>query len=135
MKVQLRYAGLPFIGAFAVHYWFVVFEGARAERWEVWQRKNAGGTSIGHVHCNLKHPDDGVGGGPYRIATEWQGEAALRIHAVLREIETRYPDCHRYVLWPGPNSNSFVAWVLEQAGIDFRLGLRGIGRGYYRRNT
>ena len=63
MKVELRYAPLPFIGAIAVHYWFVVTDEAGAcHRWEVWQTKNAGGTSIGHVHCDLKSLDAVVGG-------------------------------------------------------------------------
>ena len=53
MKVELRYAPLPLIGAIAVHYWFVVFDDAGAcHRWEVWQTKNAGGISYGHVHCD-----------------------------------------------------------------------------------
>jgi hypothetical protein len=33
-------------------------------------------------------------------------------------------------MWPGPNSNTFVAWVLREAGIDFALDARGIGRSY-----
>ena len=41
-----------------------------------------------------------------------------------------YPYCERYRYWPGPNSNTFVAWVLRQAGIDQRLGRRAIGRNY-----
>ena len=49
MKVELRYAPLPWIGFLAVHYWFVVYDDAGAcHRWEVWQTKNAGGTSFGH---------------------------------------------------------------------------------------
>src|SRR6266404_1579537 len=65
MKVELRYATLPGpIGLFAAHYWFVVWDADGSHRWEVWQTKNAGGWSIGHVHCDLKLPDAGVGGGP-----------------------------------------------------------------------
>ena len=128
MKVELRYAPLPFIGAIAVHYWFVVTVDAGAcHRWEVWQTKNAGGTSIGHVHCDLKSPDAGVGGGPSRVAAEWSGEQAVRIAAVLATPEI-YPHGQRYRYWPGPNSNSFVAWVPDRAGIKYALHWRGIGR-------
>ena len=135
MRIQLRYATLPYpIGAFAVHYWFVVFdEDGSCRRWEVWQTKNAGPFCIGHVHRDLKHPDAGVGGGPSRIAKEWQGDAARRIAKVLEAVE-KYPHCERYRYWPGPNSNTFVAWVLREAGIDFALSPRGIGRrfgGYF----
>lgn len=129
--VQLRYATLPFpFGLFAVHYWFVVFdEDGACHRWEVWQTKNAGGTSIGHLHCDLKGPDAGVGGGPARIAAQWQGDNAALIKKILETAET-YPYCHRYRPWPGPNSNTFAAWVLREAGIPHPLARRAIGRNY-----
>ncbi len=128
MKVELRYAPLPFIGAIAVHYWFVVTDDAGAcHRWEVWQTKNAGGTSIGHLHCDLKAPAADVGGGATRLAAEWRGDEAARIAAVLARPES-YPHSQRYRYWPGPNSNSFVAWVLKRAGIQYALHWRGIGR-------
>ncbi|MGH8221426.1 MAG: DUF3750 domain-containing protein [Woeseiaceae bacterium] len=129
--VQLRYATLPFpFGLLAVHYWFVVFEpDGTCHRWEVWQTRDAGGTSIGHVHCDLKRPDDGVGGGPARIAAQWRGNDAFSIKKVL-ETAQAYPHCHRYRAWPGPNSNTFAAWVLREAGIEQRLDARAIGRSY-----
>lgn len=130
--VQLRYASLPyFFGVLADHYWFVVFDGRSGDchRWEVWQTRNAGGQSIGHVHCDLKHPDAGVGGGPSRIAAEWRGVEASALRAVLERPEA-YPHCQRYRYWPGPNSNTFAAWVLREAGIEFRLHRRAIGRNF-----
>jgi hypothetical protein len=130
-SVQLRYATLPFpLGWLAVHYWFVVFEpGGACHRWEVWQTKNAGGTSVGHLHCDLKGPDAGVGGGPARIAAEWTGEQAASIRRILENCG-HYPYCHRYLPWPGPNSNTFAAWVLRQAGIAHRLPWKAIGRHF-----
>jgi hypothetical protein len=126
LTAQLRYAPLPYIGAFAWHYWFVV----SGHRWEVWQTKNAGGSScIGHVHCDLKAPEDSVGGGPSRLAMTWEGDEAHRILEVLNRVET-YPACQRYHYWPGPNSNTFVAWVLREARIDYALDPRGIGKNY-----
>lgn len=132
MLVQLRYAPLPFIGALAVHYWFVVIDedSGACDRWEVWQTKNAGGVSIGHVHCNLKDPDAGVGGGPARVAAEWNGEAARKLLSVLGAAFQAYPYRDRYRPWPGPNSNTFAAWVLRQAGIQFPLHWKAIGKGY-----
>ena len=133
MKVELRYAPLPFIGLIAVHYWFVVYDDAGAcHRWEVWQSANAGGTSYGHVHCDLKAPEANVGGGPSRRAALWEGEDAARIARVLDEARN-YPHRDRYLPWPGPNSNSFVAWVLRRAGIDYALHWRGIGQRWKER--
>ena len=130
MRVQLRYATLPApIGMIAVHYWLVAWKGAACHRWEVWQTKNAGGHSIGHVHCDLKPPDEGVGGGPAHIAAEWTGREAAAIHAVLDAVD-RYPHCHRYIVWPGPNSNTFAAWVLKRAGIRHKLVWRALGKRF-----
>ena len=131
MRVELRYATLPFpLGLVAAHYWFVVFEpDGTCRRWEVWQTPDAGGTSIGHVHCDLKAPDDGVGGGPARIAAQWTGEPAFRLKTILEEAKA-YPFCHRYRAWPGPNSNTFAAWVLRRAGIEHRLPWQALGRNF-----
>jgi hypothetical protein len=133
VKVQLKYATLPApLGAIALHYWFNVLDPASGgcERWEVWQRRNAGGISIGHVHCNLKAPDDGVGGGPAQLAVEWAGEPALSILQILKNAGSDYPHRDRYLPWPGPNSNTFVAWVLRQAGVDFPLPWKAIGKNF-----
>lgn len=130
LKVELRYATLPSVlGLFAAHYWFVVFDEAGCHRWEVWQTPNAGGRSIGHVHCDLKHPDAGVGGGPTRIAGEWTGAEALALKKVLQDSKN-YPFCGKYRYWPGPNSNTFAAWVLRKAGIDHTLGPMAFGKRY-----
>ena len=128
MKVELRYAPLPLIGAIAVHYWFVVQDEAGAcHRWEVWQTPDAGGTSFGHVHCDLKAPLADVGGGRTRLAARWEGLEATRLAAVLKDA-AKYPWRSVYRYWPGPNSNSFVAWVLRQARVRYALHWKGIGR-------
>jgi hypothetical protein len=129
-KVELRYAPLPSVlRFFAVHYWFVVYDEAGCHRWEVWQTKNAGGRSSGHVHCDLKAPEDGVGGGPSRVEAVWTGEAATRLKRVLEQAET-YPFCDKYRYWPGPNSNTFAAWVLRRAGIRHRMVPMAFGKRY-----
>jgi hypothetical protein len=129
-RVELRYAGLPFLGFLAVHYWFIVEDAGECHRWEIWQSANAGGRSIGHLHCDLKPPQANVGGGPTRLAAAWRGDEARRIAEVLARCAEEYPYCRRYLPLPGPNSNTFVAWVLERAGIEHRLGWRALGRGY-----
>jgi Protein of unknown function (DUF3750) len=130
--VQLRYATLPhFLRAIAIHYWFAVFDvnSRRWQRWEVWQSKDAGGQSMGHVHCDRRHPDCGVGGGASRLAAEWDGSAAQAICAVLMKAQD-YPHWDRYRAWPGPNSNTFVAWVLREAGLHYSYDPRAIGKDY-----
>ena len=133
MVVELRHAPLPLIGALAVHCWFVVYDDSGGcERWEVWQTPDAGGTSIGHVHRDLKGPDEGVGGGPPRTAAKWKGASAEKICQVLKASDA-YPHCRRYRYWPGPNSNTFAAWVLREAGIEYAFPWKAFGARYGRR--
>ena len=91
-RIELRCAGIPFLGWLADHYWFVLHEDTGAcRRWEVWQTANAGGTAFGHLHCDLKPADANVGGGPTRTVCEWKGEDALRISRVIFSCENNYP--------------------------------------------
>jgi hypothetical protein len=130
MEVELKCAGIPYLSAIAVHYWFVTVDGGRRDRWEVWQRANAGGTSIGHLHFNLMHADASVGGSAARTVNRWQGDESARIAEALYRSCEAYPYRHRYRAIPGPNSNTFVAWILREAMIAHNLSWRGIGKGY-----
>jgi hypothetical protein len=130
--VQLYLATLPSVlGAVAVHHWFVVTdaETGRRDRWEVWQHREAGGESWGHVHRNLMRADRPVGGGPPFVAAEWRGEEAARLRALLEQPEA-YPfqNCYRY--WPGPNSNTYAAWNLSRAGLLHDFDPRGVGKDF-----
>lgn len=130
VTVELLYATIPGLVRFvAAHYWFVVHDETGDYRFEVWQTANAGGWSIGHVHCNLKPPKANVGGGPTKLAAIWHGEEALRIQEVLVNAKA-YPFCHTYRYWPGPNSNTFAKWVLHKAGIQYTLGPMAFGKRY-----
>jgi hypothetical protein len=127
--VQLYRAGIPFLGWLAAHYWFVVREGERCDRWEVWQSPDAGGRSVGHLHCNLKPPEAHVGGGPTALVAEWRGEEGRRLHEVL-SASGRYPYTRKYRYWPGPNSNTYVAWVFREARVEYPLGRLALGKNY-----
>jgi hypothetical protein len=131
-RVQLWSATLPSaLRIIAVHTWFNGFDEAegRWRRWEVWQNRDAGGESWGHVHCDLMHPERPVGGGPARCEWEWHGDEAERLLVVLKR-SPEYPERNRYRYWPGPNSNTYAAWVLSQAGIDYSLDPRAVGKDF-----
>ena len=130
MIVELKYAGIPRLGLIAVHYWFVTTDKDRRDRWEVWQRAGAGGESIGHLHRNLMRPDSNVGGSPTQLEKHWDGDQAERIVTVLRRSWEEYPYRTFYRALPGPNSNTFVAWVLREATIAHRLSWKGIGKQF-----
>jgi len=74
-------------------------------------------------------PAGGVGAGPSWGLAEWRNEPAARLSAILND-PLRYPhrDSYRYV--PGPNSNTYAAWVLREAAINLDLPPAAIGSGY-----
>jgi hypothetical protein len=130
--VQLRYATLPSpLSHVAIHYWFAVFtsDDKKWSRWEVWQNPDQVPASWGHVHKNLMHPDSGVGGGAYKIEKEWRGKRARNIINVLNK-PNEYLYRNQYHAWPGPNSNTYVAWVLKQARIPVDLNPKAIGKDF-----
>lgn len=130
MTVELKYAGIPWCGLFAVHYWFVTERVGKRNRWEVWQTPNAGGSSNGHLHRNLQRPDANVGGGPTCLERSWSGEEADRITQALQLSWNVYPCRSLYFAFPGPNSNTYVAWVLREAAIEHPLSWKGVGKDF-----
>lgn len=130
LEVQLRAAKIPVIGWLAVHYWFAIIQPERTTRWEIWQSRNTGGESWGHLHKNLMPFDRGVGNGASWLVTNWTGETARKLTDLLENSPNIYPHnyCYRYV--PGPNSNTYARWILEQADLRCPLGRKAIGQSY-----
>jgi hypothetical protein len=125
--VTLRAARIPYIGFVARHHWLEVTRGDRCDRWEVWQRVDAGGDSWGYLHRNLLPPGQGVGNGPSWLVDTWEGEGAEALAARIEASIEDYPWCHRYWFWPGPNSNTYVQWVLDG---NLALGRKAPGKWY-----
>ncbi len=135
--VQLWCDEIPHLEAIACHCWFASWspgEG-RWRRWEVWQDPGprGSGTDWGHLRRDLmgvcSGVSDGDDGSPPWVLAEWRGAEAERLQAVLSRPES-YPwrDVYRY--WPGPNSNTYVAWVLREAELTDRLPPAALGAGY-----
>jgi hypothetical protein len=129
--VELRAARIPVIGAIAHHHWFVIerdeHDGGK-DRWEVWQYADFGGEcSVGHLHKNLLAADAGVGSGPSWVIERWYDEAAAALAKQIEGSFESYPWCFKYRYWPGPNSNTYVQWIL---GEQLTLGRCGVGRKY-----
>jgi hypothetical protein len=128
--VELRVAKIPGIGLIAVHYWFVIQQNQQNERWEVWQRPTRNQTSWGHLHKNLLPFDQGVGKGDSWVETRWEGAEAAQLVDILRNSAANYPDTQRYYYWPGPNSNTYVQWILNQAKLTHQLIPQAIGKNH-----
>ena len=129
--VQLRFAKIPGLETIAIHGWYIVYDPTTKawQRWEVWQDPNASREAWGHVHRGLNPPTAGVGSGPSWVFAEWKGPQARKLTAILRDPD-RYPWKEQYAYVPGPNSNTYVQWVLDRAGIDLKLPDAAIGKDY-----
>jgi hypothetical protein len=130
--VQIHSAPIPgMLGAVARHHYFLSFDPAegRWHRWDLWQLPDRGGTSWGHVHRDLLGLDSGTGGGPPRVEREWHGDEARALLAALNRSPD-YPERGRYVAMPGPNCDTYVAWVLRQSSVPADLDPRALGKDY-----
>lgn len=129
LVVQLRCAKVPWTPA--VHCWFAEFDPAagRWHRWEVWQTAGDTTTDWGHIRKDHQSAAAGVGDGPSWALAEWRGPEADRLHAALNAPQTYpYPQTYRY--WPGPNSNTYIAWIFKQAEVPCDLPFGAFGKGY-----
>ena len=132
--VEIRAARIPgWSGFFADHHWLLMLHGfdgkhyESCDRWEVWQHANQNDSSWGHLHKNLLAPCQSVGVGRSRSIKQWFDEDA---HAIIETIESSpntYPFNKKYRYWPGPNSNTFVQWVMRDR---MKLGIRAVGKRY-----
>ncbi len=122
-----------FKGAFAVHSWILIkpanqLDYDRYEKvgWGDPVRKN-------HRQADAKWYSNA----PFVVARINGPEAAELIPAVEDAI-AKYPFSDRgdYTLWPGPNSNTFVATVLRDVPqLDIELPPNAVGRDYLGQDT
>lgn len=118
---------LPIPFFFAIHTWIVIEdEDGKKERWEVFQRKN--NKDMGYVYKNLFNPKEGMNINPWRKHPKWKSK---EIFSVKEKNAKEYPHKNKYVLWPGPNSNTFTQWVLNQfSEIKNKLPWNAFGKNY-----
>ena len=114
-------------GIFAVHTWLVVKDaGGAYERYDV--------TAFGRdplVRDRFEADARWFGKTPETVFAA-DGEDAEKLIAPIKAAIEAYP--HRkfgdYVVWPGPNSNTFVAHVMGAAGIGAALPSLAIGKDF-----
>lgn len=97
-------------GALAVHSWIVV-KPAGAPGYTRYEVVGWGGSP---VRVSQRVPDGYWAGNAPELLLDMRGpDAAAAIPLVIAAAE-RYPGRDAYVMWPGPNSNSFVAWIARE---------------------
>lgn len=126
---------------FARHMWLVVNRKGTFSRWEVLIEQNCCGTSWGHLHKDAQLPFKPLGllaitghspwdAETYGLAEGVEGSLAHRMADVIESSMNTYPHLHTYKLL-GPNSNTYVRWVLDQFP-EFKVGTpwNAVGKGY-----
>ncbi len=115
-------------GVFAVHTWIAVKpQNARAfTRYDVvgWGRpvRRNGWPVDGRWYSNAP-----------RVVLELRGEDAERLIPEIEAAVARYPYNVRggYGVWPGPNSNSFIAWIGRQVpGLGLEMPATAVGKDF-----
>ena len=118
-------------GLLAVHTW-IATKPENASRYTVHQVVGWRGRGGGNVVVSTPDlPDRAWYGQPPRLVKELRGPAAARAIPKILEAVSAYPYTHRYRLWPGPNSNTFTAFVARRVPeLGVELPAIAIGKDY-----
>lgn len=124
--VRLYAAPTPGFEMLAIHPWFAVKSAAVGgfDRWEVWPVADE---PYGHVRVDRLAADADVGTGRPWVVAELRGDAAAAVVEFIRTRSPTYSCRDRYAYFPGPNSNTYVQWVLDGTGWDVLLPPAAIG--------
>ena len=98
-------------GAFAVHSWVVVKPSAaqRYSRYEVLGFGVANGAPA--MRIDRTGPDNYWFGARPALVLDRRGLDCDMLIAKIRDAVANYPYPHEYRAWPGPNSNTFTAYI------------------------
>lgn len=127
--VRIYAAPIPKLEHIAVHCWFVIkpINANACDRWELWQTAHG---PYEHVRKNMMAAEAGVGAGGTFVLREFTGDSAVQLIAVIENESPHYPCRATYTAYPGPNSNTYVQWVLHRAEVDYRLPCAAVGAAY-----
>lgn len=118
-------------GRFAIHTW-VVTKPAGADRYRKYQVigwRARRGQSV--VAISSGNPDGDWFGAKPTLLHELKGPEAEPLIEAVHAAALSYPFADEYVMWPGPNSNSFTAWIaLEVPELGLSLPTKAIGKSW-----
>jgi len=115
-------------GAFGVHTW-IATRNAGADAWQMhhvlsWRRP----ALESRVTTT---PDRAWYGSEPVLLADYRGAPAERLMPEIEAAVAAYPAPSTYRAWPGPNSNTFTAWVVrEVAGLEATLPVTAVGKDY-----
>lgn len=118
-------------GWFAIHTWIAV-KPANASAYTVldvtgWRGRNGGSV----VRIRQDVPDRYWYGNKPRLIAEYKGEGVDKLIEDIINAANNYPWKNTYKGFPGPNSNTFTAWIgREVPQLNLELPFSAIGKGY-----
>jgi hypothetical protein len=133
-------AHIPF--HFAVHPWVVTVKNGISTRWEIIHRKYDGKERFGYVYKNFyTNPTQGIKkkltSSDYWDATliaslsGYQKSQAQRIVDFIEYQSPHYPYKDIYKFFPGPNSNTYIGWILKEfPTIEIKLPWNAFGKNF-----
>ncbi|MBE01683.1 DUF3750 domain-containing protein [uncultured Marinobacter sp.] len=114
-------------GYFAVHTWIATKE-AGASHYLVHE---VTGWRRAVVRSRIAAPDTYWFGAEPTLYADLRGDQAARLIPHIYDAIAAYPYPDEYRAWPGPNSNTFTAWVIREVpGLDVALPNHAIGKDY-----
>ncbi len=118
-------------GLFGVHTW-VATKAAGAGSYTVhevlgWKQARAGTV----VESRADLPDRSWYDADPWLVRDIRGPAAAALIPQIEAAVASYPHAQRYRIWPGPNSNTFVAWIAREVpALGVSLPPTAIGKDY-----
>jgi hypothetical protein len=118
-------------GYFGVHTWLAV-KPQRANEYTVhevlgWRLRRAGSVVV----RSTRAPDGRWFGNEPELLAELRGDDATKAIGQIEQAVRDYPYAGAYRVWPGPNSNTFTAYVLRNVpGLRADLPSTAIGKDY-----
>lgn len=127
-----------FRGKFAIHTWISI-KAKNASTYTIYQvigwRLRRTGTVVSVSEGDPSRPWYGSQAILLHELHELRGEAANALVDRVRNAATSYPFGGEYTMWPGPNSNSFIAWVgLEVPELGLKLPAKAVGQSWMQQN-
>jgi len=123
-------------GIFGVHTWFAV-KPTNAKSWTVyevigWRLRWAESVVV----VRTREPDGRWFGSQPELYAEKRGAGVDELIKRIDKAARDYPYANEYSVWPGPNSNTFTAWIaraVPELGVD--LPATAIGKDYLGRSV
>ena len=136
----------PFI--FANHWYFVINEKGKISRWEIIKFQSSvrkPEKNYGNIFVNYLKAWEGFLINPFNpngkrysghLISKIEGEFTRKLILFIKTSPNNYTFKNNYFLWPGPNSNTYTQWIINNnPECGFRLPWNAFGKKYANKLT